>query len=253
MADETIHDQGLVTSAAAGDEIALWVVASNVLRRITKANFMGAALTGGGTIVTGGYTLTVPATGTAALRDMANTFTQPQTIIAGAYPVLNLTRVGGNPAIEFSDGTTPVSITYRGGLCIGPNIDFAPVANDTYDLGTNAYKWDDVYATNGTIQTSDEREKRDVVDSALGLDFVAALRPVQFRWAKGKRPHQGLLAQQVKSVMDSQGIEDFAGYVHDAESDQYGIRYAEFVPPLIRAVQELAVRVTALERAAAAR
>jgi len=249
MANVTYNDHTTDTSPTNSDLIPFWDVVAGVAKKTTRANLVGATLTDGGTIVTGGYTLTVPATGTAALRDKANTFTQPQTISAGAYPVLNLTRGGGNPAIEFSDGTTPVAITYRGGICIGPNIDWAPIANDTYDLGTNTYKWDDVYATNGTIQTSDEREKRDVADSALGLDFVAALRAVQFRWARGKRPHQGLLAQQVKAVMDAQGIEDFAGYIHDAESDTYGIRYAEFIPPLIRAVQELTARVAALEAA----
>jgi len=38
-------------------------------------------LTGGGTIVTGGFTLTVPATGTAALLAVANVFTADQSII----------------------------------------------------------------------------------------------------------------------------------------------------------------------------
>lgn len=80
MANETIHDQDLVTSAAADDEIALWVVASNILKRITKANFIGATLSGDGAIVTGGHTLTVPETGTAALLAAANQFTQDQTI-----------------------------------------------------------------------------------------------------------------------------------------------------------------------------
>jgi len=181
-----------------------------------------------------------------AVVNKANTFTAAQTISTSSATALTLTRPSSNPSLGFSDGTFTANLTYRIGHGIGPNIDFAPLVNNTYDLGTNTYKWDDVYATNGTIQTSDEREKRDVADSALGLDFVAALRAVQFRWARGKRPHQGLLAQQVRAVMDAQGIEDFAGYIHDAESDTYGIRYSEFIPPLIKAVQELTDRVQEL-------
>lgn len=51
----------LVTSAASGDLIWLGVTASSLLRRITKANFIGATLTGGGVLATGGFTLTVGA------------------------------------------------------------------------------------------------------------------------------------------------------------------------------------------------
>ncbi|MCB0126720.1 MAG: hypothetical protein KDE58_30890 [Caldilineaceae bacterium] len=54
----------LTTSAAAADLIEIEVAASGLSRKITKANFIGATLTGGGSIVTGGYTLTVPKTGT---------------------------------------------------------------------------------------------------------------------------------------------------------------------------------------------
>jgi hypothetical protein len=63
--------------------------------------------TGGGSIATGGFTLTLPATGTAALRDTANTFTAAQTIsVAGANstPPLYLTgalNVAGNGTTTF--------------------------------------------------------------------------------------------------------------------------------------------------------
>ena len=253
MANVTYNDHTTDTSPTNSDLIPFWDVVAGVAKKTTRANLVGATLTDGGTIVTGGYTLTVPATGTAALLGVANTFTAAQTISTSSATALTLTRPSNNPSLGFSDGTVTANLTYRIGHGIGPNIDFAPLINDTYDLGTVNYKWDDVYATNGTIQTSDERQKDDVVDSALGLDFVLALRAVQFRWAKGKRPHQGLLAQQVKAVMDGQKIADFAGYVHDEESDQYGLRYAEFIPPLIKAVQELTKRVQVLEAQVAAR
>lgn len=42
--------------------------------------------------------------------------------------------------------------------------------------GTNAYYF-------GTISSrSDGRDKADIRDTALGLDFIAALRPVDYRW-----------------------------------------------------------------------
>ena len=60
----TIGQLTLTTSAAAADLIEIEVAASGLSRKITKLNLIGATLTGNGTIVTGGFTLTVPKTGT---------------------------------------------------------------------------------------------------------------------------------------------------------------------------------------------
>ncbi len=143
-----------------------------------------------------------------------------------------------------------------------------PRTDDTYDLGSSGKRWDDIYATNGTIQTSDARAKTDIAPSDLGLDFVLSLNPVRYRTyrreseyvddgdpdqrkktlpeKRGSRPHYGLLAQQVKQAL---GERDFAGYVYDETTDTHGLRYSEFIAPLISAVQELTARVDELERA----
>jgi len=58
----------------------------------------------------------------------------------------------------------------------------------------------------------------------------------------GLRMHNGVIAQEVKAVMDEMNI-DFAGYLdasHDGRGDDIlSIKYTEFVPILIKAVQEL--------------
>lgn len=121
---------------------------------------------------------------------------------------------------------------------------FYPEADNSRDLGKSGNRYDDVYATNGTIQTSDGGEKRDITDSDLGLDFVKHLRPVRYKWHSTeekptRRPHYGLIAQEVKATLDEMEV-DFAGYIHDPEADAYGLRYSEFIGPLVKAVQELA-------------
>lgn len=83
MATATIGQLTLTTSAAAGDFVEIEVAASGVSRRITKANFIGATLTGAGSIATGGFTLTVPANGTAALLGTAQTFSALKTFSSG--------------------------------------------------------------------------------------------------------------------------------------------------------------------------
>jgi hypothetical protein len=142
---------------------------------------------------------------------------------------------------------------------------FAPSTDNLYDLGLSSLRWDDVYATNGTIQTSNQEDKADIEDSDLGLDFVLALKPKSYRWAStrgtiippseiggepvierkpGVRRHYGLIAQDVR---DSLAGKDFAGYCYDSTTETYGLRYAEFIAPLVRAIQELAARLDAVE------
>ena len=134
-------------------------------------------------------------------------------------------------------------------------------------------------------QTSDANMK-DVIGPVPGLDFISRLEPVTFKWKAraeekrtetaevvdsvsgtaftvdrevvvraaqpaGKRPHFGVIAQQVKAVADELGI-DFGGYkaTSVAEPDkpaEHLIDYSELIPPLIAAVKELAARVADLE------
>lgn len=61
---KTINGLTVTTSAASSDLLPIWRAANNDTRAITKANFMGGVLTGGGTIATGGFTLTVAAAST---------------------------------------------------------------------------------------------------------------------------------------------------------------------------------------------
>lgn len=93
---------------------------------------------------------------------------------------------------------------------------FPGATNGTVDLGGSSARWKDVWAANGTIQTSDEAAKNSVADSDLGLEFVRALRPVQYKTPGGTRPHYGLLAQQVRQALDQLGVDDFAGYIDPA-------------------------------------
>jgi hypothetical protein len=156
---------------------------------------------------------------------------------------------------------------------------FLPATNDAIDLGETNHKWDDIYATNGTIQTSDQNNKDNIATSDLGLSFIDKLSPKSYKFKGKTRTHYGLIAQDVETVLSdiSKATSDFAGFIKtDApvqlynERDEaqnripsgkaigdvklaahtdYGLRYGEFIGPLIKAVQELSAKVTALESA----
>lgn len=135
---------------------------------------------------------------------------------------------------------------------------FFPITDNTISLGATGQRWTAVWAANGTIQTSDERDKTDVEISSLGLSFIKSLRPVSYKWKiggrdvvrqvytdsdgneipegeevpdgslqgriitvdkPGTRTHWGFIAQEVKKVCDDAGV-DFGGWVLSDMSDK---------------------------------
>lgn len=117
--------------------------------------------------------------------------------------------------------------------------------NETY-LGTSSHRWMVVYAGNGTINTSDARDKTNIQDINYGLDDVMRLRPVSFDW-KGKPQwgtKLGLIAQEVKEVVKEVVVQGDLEQVKDENgnlvpnNDKYGIFYSDLIPVLIKATQE---------------
>lgn len=186
--------------------------------------------------------------------------------ITGTHFKFNTTNYQFQPATN--TWGIVVNGTQRYGIGTGGSL--LPSADNSYTLGASGYRMSAIWAATGTIQTSDARDKTDVTDSDLGLDFILALRPVSYRWIvggndvtpgatpddpsivtprPGVRTHYGLLAQDVRATLDdllgSDG--DFGGWIKDADTGIEGLRYDQFIAPLIKAVQELAARVKELE------
>lgn len=93
-----------------------------------------------------------------------------------------------------------------------------PGTDNTQTLGTAAKRWSEVYAGNGTINTSDEREKQQVkpIDAAVFRAW-AKVEYYQFKFnnavalkGDGARWHIGLIAQKVKEAFESEGLDAFA-------------------------------------------
>ena len=129
-----------------------------------------------------------------------------------------------------------------------------PNRDDKFDFGDTSNRWDDIYATNATISTSDVNLKNTITDSTLGLNFIDSLRPVSYKLNNKSRTHYGLIAQEVKTTLDSLSVntQDFAGYVdpsvtNDDDSGPLGLRYSEFIAPIIKAIQELKEEIEKLK------
>ncbi|MGE4169148.1 MAG: phage tail protein [Candidatus Margulisiibacteriota bacterium] len=88
----------------------------------------------------------------------------------------------------------------RESLRINSSGDILPGVDDAQDLGSSSKRYDDVYATNATIQTSDERLKTNIEDTPLGLDFINALRAVRYKWANRESQTATRMVQKTELV-----------------------------------------------------
>lgn len=124
---------------------------------------------------------------------------------------------------------------------------FKPVSNGKCTLGASANRWYAVYATNATIQTSDAREKENIVSlSEAHSALFDKLRPVQYNFIDGNgRTCYGLIAQDVISAMSELGIgEHELDLIHhdlgdDKTKDTFGLAYSNLIAMLIYEVQKL--------------
>ena len=90
-------------------------------------------------------------------------------------------------------------------------------ADNAIDLGLGAVRFDDVFATNGTIQTSDKNEKQDIEelsDAEKRVAIVAKGLMRKFRWKdkvaeKGDkaRTHFGIIAQDLEDAFKAEGLD----------------------------------------------
>ncbi|MGB3468601.1 MAG: tail fiber domain-containing protein [Cyclobacteriaceae bacterium] len=137
-----------------------------------------------------------------------------------------------------------------GGFQIAVRGTVRPDTDNSRDLGTPTFRWDDVFATNGVIQTSDRRAKKDIKTLSYGLSELMQLKPVTYKWKKdpNKGDQMGLIAQDVQKVISQVVYDPVQDRVMDeegnmvarenAENLKLGINYTALIPVIINAVQE---------------
>ena len=101
---------------------------------------------------------------------------------------------------------------------------FRPQTDDKANLGENGKKWKQVYATKGTIETSDRNAKKNIFKlTDIHKQFFMELIPVSFMFNKANsdRTHIGFIAQDVENAMKKCGLSDldFAGFCKDIKTE----------------------------------
>lgn len=171
-------------------------------------------------------------------------------------PSQKLTINTGRIAFEGTMPSTPnlgvLAFVSGDAFEVGGN--FTSSVNSFDNLGSSTKRWGTVYATNGTINTSDAREKRNIQNLGYGLQQVMQMKPVSFEWKE--RPEQGrkigFLAQDLQTIVpevvsDTEWGRDEHNKLTSKPSEVLGVYYSDLIPVLTKAIQEQQTQIEALQ------
>jgi trimeric autotransporter adhesin len=176
----------------------------------------------------------------------------------GSFALDNITTGSYNSAVGFNAGPAVGDLSNT--TAIG--YQSVPTASNQVRIGNVS-----VTSIGGQVSWStfsDGRFKRDIKEDVSGLDFINQLHPVSYVVDKkevakflnirdsvggyaeirNKPTRQtGFVAQEVEAVVKKNGYVFYGVDAPKNGNDHYSIRYAEFVVPLVKAVQELTTEI----------
>ena len=160
---------------------------------------------------------------------------------SGAYNVFlgynagNNTLSTGDNCILIGKNSAPSSASVDNEITLG-NADTATLRCNTQTISS----------------LSDKRDKTDINQLDLGLDFVDSLKPVKFKWqtrdgnGKDGSYEHGFIAQDLQKIQKDNDA-DYLGLVMDENPERLEASYGKLVPVLVKAIQELKQEINQLK------
>jgi hypothetical protein len=167
-------------------------------------------------LYTGGLSAVVKDNGTVQIL---NRLTSDGTIVDFRKDSTTVGSIGTTAGTHLFVGSGDTGLLFQGTAdAIEPWNPSTNIARDNaIDLGLASNRFDDIYATNGTIQTSDRNEKQDIAELTNAEQRVAvACKGLmrKFRWIdavaeKGDdaRIHFGIIAQDLQDAFAAEGLD----------------------------------------------
>jgi hypothetical protein len=196
------------------------------------------------------------------------------------YTPITSGNIGSQSVANAATANGLVSAGYPvGTIYVSTNNNLRPVSalSGYSSCGTSEGLWSSVWAVNGTIQTSDERQKANIkllAEDERFLRFAKMITPYIYQMVMGTsgRWHVGFIAQRIEEAMLESGISstEFAGLVkapvyaeklkdengneldeYDTTSEiidyTYHLRYEEFIPLLLLRIKDNEERLHTIE------
>ena len=201
---------------------------------------------------------------------------------SGYYSLFSNTSGAYNTSLGYRSGydnTTGTFNTYLGYNARANNTtaktNSTAVGNDAVITASNQVRIGNASVTDiggyaDWTNISDKRFKYNISEDVSGLDFILKLRAVTYNLdvqkinnslgvetentdtksveRKSNIRQSGFIAQEVEKAAKEIGF-DFSGIdVPENENDHYGLRYAQFVVPLVKAIQEQQKMINQLQK-----
>jgi len=172
--------------------------------------------------------------------------------------------VTGSNNICIGSGSDVAAGDQSNGIALGP-VDAAG-SDFTFgnrSLGTVSNDFD---SDANFSHSSDERLKKNIQSSTIGLNFIKELRPITYQWKPNNeiptdmtgysetnykntdKVIHGFIAQEVKAAIDKHGDENFSGWhIDKVDNKTQRIKKEMFIMPIVKAIQELSAKIDTLE------
>jgi hypothetical protein len=180
-----------------------------------------------------------------------NVSTGVSNVMVGAGAGSGTTTANDNVFLGNNAGM--LSTSGNNNICIGTQSYTATASSsDSITLG-NLYHSVLRCAVTSITSLSDARDKKEVKDLNVGLDFIDGLRPVTFVWddrdENGKHDIAdfGFIAQDLKAAENAVDMSEVLKLVYDENPEKLEASYGKLIPILVKAVQELSAEVKQLK------
>jgi hypothetical protein len=163
--------------------------------------------------------------------------------------------IGTSVGSTYIGGSGDGAIYFNGTADIRPwNKSTQANLDNSIDLGVSSARFQDIYATNGTIQTSDRNEKQDIEeldDAELRVAQKAKTLLRKFRWKssveekENARIHFGIIAQDLEQAFTDEGLDAgrYGMFIKSTwtneegeEQTRLGVRYNQLLAFIISAL-----------------
>ena len=194
----------------------------------------------------------------AAKGNVSNPLTGSGNTCLGASSGIAIhTGATNNTLVGYSCGAGVTTGTNL--ICLGANTNpsSATATNEITigDSNITAFRCADT----SLVTLSDRRDKKDIIDSEYGLNFINSLRPVQYTWDKrvlekndsnfinnGKK-RLGFIAQDLQNAMGTKD-NDILDLIYESNPERLEVKYGNLIPILTKAIQDLSNKVDKLEQ-----
>lgn len=138
----------------------------------------------------------------------------------GTGEFLNDIYLGNRKNTKIDDTTTQINATLD--IIARCSSSLRPGTNNGIELGTQDFKWSQIYSSSSIISTSDRNLKKNILKlDDKYIELFKKLIPVSFQFVDGTsgRTHIGFISQDVEQAMTEVGISDleFAGFCKDVK------------------------------------